>query len=80
VTVTYRTHDVTAVEWRDYSPALDTVTFQPGETTKTFQDVTWRDREAEPDETFVVELSDPVNATIADGSATGTILANTSTP
>lgn len=32
------------------------------------------DRKREPDETFTVELSNPVNATIDDGTATVTIL------
>jgi hypothetical protein len=49
------------------------VSFAPGEV---FQTITVRvnaDRAGEPNETFVVNLSSPTNATIADGQGVGTI-------
>ncbi len=57
----------------DFTAANGTVTFAPGETSKTIQVTVVGDAVYEPDETFTVGLSNPVNATIGSGSATGTI-------
>ena len=43
------------------------LTFAPGETSKTITVLVNGDRLGEPNETFVVSLSAPTNATIADG-------------
>jgi hypothetical protein len=43
------------------------LTFAPGETTKTITVAVKGDRVVEPHETFVVNLSSPPNAGIADG-------------
>ena len=51
-----------------------TLTFAPGETTRTILVRTVDDAAAEPTETFTVNLSNPVGATIADGQGVGTIL------
>jgi hypothetical protein len=76
VTVAYATHDGTAVAPGDYPSTSGTLTFWPYSTSE-YVDVEARyDTEAEPDETFTLVLSSPVTAKIADGSATGTILAN----
>ena len=48
--------------------------FLPGETSRLLQVRVNGDRLYEGDETFTVQLSDAVNATIDDGEATGTIL------
>jgi hypothetical protein len=48
--------------------------FAPGETSKTVTVLVNGDRLAEPNETFVVNLSSPTNATVADGQGLGTIL------
>jgi len=64
----------TATAGSDY--VAKTVTSQRivvGTTTKTVTVTINGDTTSEPDETFLVTLSNPVAATIADGSATGTI-------
>jgi hypothetical protein len=76
VTVTYATADGTATAGDDYQAAAVTLTFGPGETSKTINVLVNGDRIGEPDETFFVNLSGPTNATIADGQGVGTILDN----
>jgi glucose/arabinose dehydrogenase len=51
-----------------------TVTLIPGKLTATFQVKTLGDTSVEPNETYRVTLSNPVNALIAKATATGTIL------
>jgi uncharacterized membrane protein len=77
VTVAYATADGTATAGppqADYQAASGTLTFAPGETSKTITVRVIGDRLPEPNETFVVNLSGPTNATISDGQGTGTIL------
>jgi hypothetical protein len=74
VTVDYATADGTATAGSDYQAASGTLTFAPGETGKTVAVQVLGDRLPEPNETFVVNLSSPTSATIADGQGTGTIL------
>jgi chitinase len=74
VTVAYATGNGTATAGSDYQAASGTLTFAPGETTKTITVLVYGDRLGEPNETFVVNLSGPTNATIADGQGVGTIL------
>ena len=69
-----RTADGTATAGSDYQAATGTLTFAPGETSKTITVLVNGDRLAEPNETFFVNLSSPTNATIADGQGVGTIL------
>jgi hypothetical protein len=76
VTVVYATGDGTATAGSDYQAAGGTLTFAPGETTKTFGVLVNGDRLAEPNETFVVNLSSPTNATITDSQGVGTIVDN----
>ncbi len=59
----------------DYVPLLNhTLTFHPGEPLTQFVTVAVRgDVTVEPDETFELHLSDPIDATINDGIAIGTI-------
>ena len=73
MTVDYGTSDGTATAPSDYAPTRGTVTFAPGESTKTIAVAVAGDTAVEPDETLAVTLSNPVNATIADASATGRI-------
>ena len=63
----------TATSGTDYTalPA-GTLTFAPGTTARTIDVSVTGDAEEEPDETVVVALSSPVNATLAPGAATGT--------
>src|SRR5439155_135922 len=59
----------------DYTAASGTVTFNPGQTSKTITVNVNGDSKFESDETFTVGLSSPSNATISgtQGTATGTI-------
>ncbi len=71
--VDYATSADTATEGVDYQAASGTVNI-PGGTAQVTIDVNiLGDVDLEPDETFNVTLSSPVNATIADGTAIGTI-------
>jgi hypothetical protein len=73
VSVRYATSDGTAKQPTDYMPTSGTLTFAPGETLKSIAVGVVGDRAVEQDETFIVTLSDPVNALIARGTATGAI-------
>ena len=74
VTVHYATANGTAVAKQDYTATSGTMTFQPGETSRTISVAIKGDRKREADETFFVQLSNAVGATIDDGVATVTIL------
>jgi Calx-beta domain/FG-GAP-like repeat len=74
ITVDYTTGDGTTTTGSDYQAASGTLTFVPGETSKTITVLVNGDRLAEPNETFVVNLSGPTNATIDAGQGAGTIL------
>ncbi len=74
VTVGYATADGTAAAPGDYTATSGTLTYTPGQTTKTVTVQVQGDTLDEPDETYTVLLSNPVNATLADGSGLGTIL------
>ncbi|HUR40001.1 MAG TPA: CehA/McbA family metallohydrolase [Verrucomicrobiae bacterium] len=74
VTVRYATTDGTAKAGTDYASATGTLVFAPGELAKTLAVSINGDTIAEDDETFIVTLSQPVGATLADASATGTIV------
>jgi uncharacterized repeat protein (TIGR01451 family)/CSLREA domain-containing protein len=73
VTVSYVTVDGTASAGSDYQPVSGTVTFAPGQTTKTISVLVNGDVTTEPDETFLVNLFNPSNAGISAAQATGTI-------
>jgi hypothetical protein len=74
VTVDYLAADGTAQVGGDYQAASATLTFAPGETTKSFSVVVNGDTQDEATETFVVNLSNPANATIARSQGTGTVV------
>jgi hypothetical protein len=73
ITVSYRTVAGTALTKSDYTAVTGTLTFQPGETSKSITVSVKADRGVEADETFTVELFNVAGTTIADGVATGTI-------
>ena len=73
VTVDWTTADGTAKADADYVAADDRLTFAPGQTEVTIAVVVFNDALDEGDETLTIALSDPTNATIAEGTATGTI-------
>jgi hypothetical protein len=59
----------------DYNSQTNTlITFAPGEQSKPFTVQVKGDLTDEPDEQYLVNLSQPVNATIGDGQGVGTIL------
>jgi len=74
VTVAYATADGTATAGSDYQAASGTLTFAPGETSKTVTVLVNGDRLAEQNETFLVTLSAATNANTLGGRAVGTIL------
>src|SRR5207248_6273022 len=57
----------------DYISKNGTVTFLANETSKTITIDVCQDMTVETNETFLVELSSPTNATISDGEGRGTI-------
>ena len=73
VTVAYATANGTATAG-DYQAGSGTLTFVPGETSKTITVLVNGDRFGEANETFFVNLSSPTNATVANGQAVGTIV------
>ncbi len=83
VTVDYETADGTATAPSDYTAITppQTLTFNPGDPlTQTVAVTVIGDVIAEPDETFFVNLTNAVNATIADGQGQGTILNDDNAP
>lgn len=74
VSVGWRTVAGTAQVKSDFSAASGTVTFQPGETSKSITVSVKADRTPEPDESLTVELLNAVGAPIADGVGVGTIV------
>jgi Mg-chelatase subunit ChlD len=74
VTVEYSTSPGTATPGEDYTPVNGTLTFAPGETTKTIVVPIIEDRIYEGDENFSINLSNPVNATVSDPVGVGTIV------
>ncbi|MBI3417306.1 MAG: DUF11 domain-containing protein [Verrucomicrobia bacterium] len=79
ITVNYSTTNGTATAGSDYSAASGVVIFNPGETVKFIPVNVFGDTQVESDETFTVNLTTAVNATIARRVGTGTILNDDST-
>jgi len=76
VTVDYAITPGTAATPSDYvanDPLSGTLTFAPGDTTKTVKVSVKGDTLVEPDETLTFTLSNPTDATLADATGTGTI-------
>ncbi len=76
VTVNYTTSDGNALAGIDYTASTGTLTFAPGVTSETIRIPILDDTTTEPTETFAVNLSNPVAATIAVGQGIGSILDN----
>src|SRR5882762_6033488 len=64
VTVQYATSNQTAIAGLDFTFALGTLTFPPGTTNRTLSVQVTGDTLLEADETFLVNLFNPVRATI----------------
>jgi Calx-beta domain/Matrixin len=80
VTVSYATAAGTATATSDFQSKSGTLTFAPGTTTQTITVTIVGDTLVEPNETFKVNLSSPVNATLAKSSGTVTILNDDGAP
>jgi CSLREA domain-containing protein len=75
VTVDFATANGTASAPSDYiAIPLTTLTFNPGDTTKTISVIISGDQSFEPNEAFTVNLTNPVNSTISKAQGVGTIL------
>jgi hypothetical protein len=73
VTVQFATEDVSAVAGSDYAGMSGTLTFLPGELTRTISVASIGDTNAEADETFRINLTNAVNANVGDAEGVGTI-------
>jgi hypothetical protein len=73
VTVSFATADGTATVGSDYQATSGTLTVPAGQTSGTITVQVNGDRIAEPNETFVVNLSAPNYGVITDGQGVGTI-------
>ena len=80
VTVRYATLGGTAREGTDFDPAAASLTFPPGERSRTVTVALKDDSVHESDETFFLQLQSPVNATVVTDRATGTIRDNDAAP
>jgi chitinase len=74
VTVNFATVNGSATSGQDYIAQSGTLTFAPGETSKTITIAVKGDRKKETNETFFIDLSGEVGALNLDGWAVGTIL------
>ena len=79
VSVAYRTQDGTASAGSDYTATSGTLTFQPGETSKTIPVSVLGDTTVEPDENFQIQLSNPQNASLSTASSALLTLLNDDT-
>lgn len=80
ITVDTDTADGTATAPSDYAASSGTLTFAPGQTSKSLSVTVNGDVTFEPDESFLVNLSNANNATISDNQATGGILNDDAQP
>lgn len=72
-TVLYATADGTATQPADYTSTSGSLTFTPGQTTRTLTVPVIGETVPEANETFFVNLSGAANATISDNQGVGTI-------
>ncbi|HEX8618423.1 MAG TPA: IPTL-CTERM sorting domain-containing protein, partial [Thermoanaerobaculia bacterium] len=80
VTVDYATANGTATAGSDYTTTSGTLTFNPGVLTQTIDVILSADAAHEPDETLLVDLTNPTNATIGDTQGLVTILNDDAEP
>lgn len=80
ISVNYGTTDGTAAGASDYVAKSGTVSIPAGKNSATISITLNGDTNIEPDETFFVNLSNPVNAGISDSQAVGTITNDDSAP
>jgi hypothetical protein len=80
VSATFKTADATATSPADYIGTTGVVSFPPGTTTATVTVQVNGDLFDEANETFLVNLTKPKNATFQDKQGVGTIVDDDSTP
>lgn len=80
ITVQFATADGTAMAGEDYAANSGSATFTPGVTEVTVTLAVAGDIEDESDEHFFLNLSNPTNATLGDGTGRVTILDDDTTP
>ena len=80
VTIQYATANGSASAGSDFTTTSGTLTFNPGETTRTISVPILGDTTSEPDEDFTVTLSTPTNATLGAAQAAGVIRNNDVAP
>ena len=80
VTVAYATANGTATAGSDYTARSGTLTFAAGATQQLVDVAVTGDTTVEPNETFLVNLSGPSGATIADAQGQGTITNDDAAP
>jgi hypothetical protein len=73
ITVNYATNDQTATTGSDYTASNGTLNFATNETSKTITVAITGDTSIENDETFLVNLTNPSNATLTDAQGIGII-------
>jgi hypothetical protein len=76
VTVRFATANGTALAASDYVALSGTLTFNPGQTTRVIKVAIKGDAQDEPNENLFLNLTNPVNATIADSQGVCTITDN----
>src|SRR5262249_41887168 len=74
VTIAYTTADGTATAGSDYQAQSRRLSYASGQTSKTINVLVNGDRLGEANETFFVDLINPVNAAIGNGQGVGTIV------
>ena len=74
VIIDYGTADNTAIAGLDYTTRTGRILFSPGQTSKVRTVVILQDTQSESDETFTMQISNPVNVTLGQASATATIV------
>jgi hypothetical protein len=74
------TEDVTATGGRDFTAVNNTFNIAPGTASANISVDVYGENTYEPDETFIVKITDPVNVTITDNQAVGTIINDDSIP
>jgi hypothetical protein len=80
VTVSYATRSGSAIAGQDFTAQQGTLTFAPGQTTKTLAIPIINDTLVEPTETFKLILSNAAGATLGKSEGTGTLLDNDVAP
>lgn len=78
--VSFTTNDGTASDLTDYVPLAGTLTFMPGETSKTIMVTLAPDTLDEDDETFSVDLFDAIGASLGNANGTATVTDDDAAP